>query len=49
MLMSVKQIMVDVVVKKAFQERLDVSHDVTTQWDHSIVYVLKVLFWNLTS
>ena len=41
--------MVDAVVKKIFQEKLDVSHDVTTQWDHSTAYVLKVLFLSLTS
>ena len=39
--------MVVAVVKKIFQEKLDVSHGVTTQWDHSIGYVLQVSFWSL--
>ena len=47
MLMSVKLAVVDAVVKKAFQEKLGVSHGVTTQWDHSTAYVLLVLFLNL--
>ena len=49
MLMSVKLVTVDAVVKKIFQEKLDVSHGVTTQWDLSIAYVLQVLFLSLTS
>ena len=47
--MSVKSVMVVAVVKKIFREKLDVSHGVITQWDHSIAYVLKVLFLRLTS
>ena len=41
--------MVVAVVKKVFQEKLDVSHGAITQWDRSIAYVLQDLFLNLTS
>ena len=47
MSMSVKKVMVDAVVKKIFQEKLDAFHDAITQWDHSTVYVLLVLFLRL--
>ena len=36
-------------MKKIFQQKLDVSHGVITQLDHSIAYVLQVLFWRLIS